>query len=441
MAYDRDMPRLSISLLLACAAATAMAQQKQPSACDPDNGGLKLPDGFCAKVIADVAAPARHVAVAPNGDIYTVLAVAGGPLAPPPSGPPTPGVVALRDADRDGKYEQVERFGPGLQGTGILVHNGYLYVGSDQQVVRFRLDGKSLVPAGQPEVIVDAIPRANPHSAKSIAIGDNNALYVHVGAPTNACQLPKDRVPGQAGQNPCSQLELHGGVWRYESNRAGQKHDAAHRFATGIRHTVAMAWNPTARQLYAAQNNRDQLDTLWPKAFTAQDNAERPAEELQLLKQGANFGWPYCFFDLQTKKRLLNPEYGGDGKAEGDCAKYDKPIATFPAHNAPVGMAFYTGTQFPAEYRNGAFVTFHGSWNRSPYPMEGFNIRFVPFKGDMPSGDHRVFASGFAGKDVVKGPNDAVYRPVGIAQAPDGSLVVTDDSKGRIWRISYIGRR
>jgi glucose/arabinose dehydrogenase len=434
------MSRLIIALIVACSTATLLAQQTRSNPCDPDNGGLRVPDGFCAKVVADVAAPARHVAVGPSGDIYTVLAVAGGPLAPPPSGPPTPAVIALRDADRDGKYEQQEKFGPGLQGTGILWRDGYLYVGSNTQVVRFRMDGKSLVPSGQPEVIVDALPRANPHSAKSIAIGDNGALYVHVGGPTNACQNP-DRRPGAPGENPCSQLELHGGVWKYEAGKAGQKHDAAHRFATGIRHTVAMAWNPAARQLYATQNGRDQLDTLWPKSFTAQDNADRPAEEMQLLKQGANFGWPYCFYDLQTKKRLRNPEYGGDGKSEGDCAKYEKPIATFPAHNAPVGMVFYTGTQFPAEYRNGAFVTFHGSWNRSPFPMDGFNIRFVPFKGDTPAGDSRVFASGFAGKDVVKGPNDAVYRPVGVAQAPDGSLIVTDDSKGRIWRISYTGRR
>jgi len=101
-------------------------------------------------------------------------------------------------------------------------------------------------------------------------------------------------------------------------------------------------------------------------------------------------------------------------------------------------MVFYTGTRFPASYRNGAFVVFHGSWNRSPFPMDGFNVRFVPFKGERPSGESQVFASGFAGKDVVKGPNDAVYRPVGIAQAPDGSLIVTDDSKGRLWRISYV---
>ena len=222
-AYDCGMRTFSIVLLLSCAAVTALAQQNRTAnACDPDNGGLTLPQGFCAKAIADVAGPARHVAVAPNGDIYTVLAVAGGPLAPPPSGPPTPGVVALRDADRDGKYEQMERFGPGLQGTGILLHNGYLYVGADQRVVRFRLDGKSLVPAAQPEVIVDALPRANPHAAKSIAIGDGDALYVHVGSPTNACQNP-DRRPGAPGENPCSQLELHGGVWKYEAGKAGHR--------------------------------------------------------------------------------------------------------------------------------------------------------------------------------------------------------------------------
>jgi glucose/arabinose dehydrogenase len=214
-----SMRRVLAALVFSCAAATLLAQQSRTATCDPDNGGLTLPQGFCAKVIADVMAPTRHVAVAPNGDIYTVLAVAGGPLAPPPSGPPTPAVVALRDADKDGKYEQQQRFGPGLQGTGILWHDGYLYVGSNTQVVRFKMDGKSLVPSGQQEVIIDALPPANPHSAKSIAIGDGNALYVHVGAPTNACQLPKDRVPGQAGQNPCSQLELHGGVWKYDASQ------------------------------------------------------------------------------------------------------------------------------------------------------------------------------------------------------------------------------
>jgi glucose/arabinose dehydrogenase len=434
------MRKALIALFVAAAGAGAVAQQRQQArpACDPDNGGITLPQGFCAQVVADNLGATRHLAVSPSGTVYTVLAQGGGPLAGAPTGPQPPAVIALRDADGDGKLEQQERFGPGLQGTGIAWHDGYLYVGSNTQVVRFKIDGTSLVPSGQPEVIVDDIPRAGPHAAKPIAFGEHGELFVHVGSPTNACQDP-DRRPGVAGQQPCPTLNLYGGVWKYDANKPGQKHTAANRMTTGERHTPALAWNPAAHQLYDVQNGRDQLDTMWSKLFTAEDNANRPAEEMHLLKQGANFGWPYCFFDLQTKKRLLNPEYGGDGKMEGDCAKYDKPIATFPAHNAPVGLMFYTGTQFPAEYRNGAFITFHGSWNRAPFAMDGFNVRFVPFKGEQPSGDSKIFASGFAGPNPVMAPNNAAFRPVGLAQAPDGSIYVSDDAHGRIWRIRYTG--
>jgi glucose/arabinose dehydrogenase len=438
------MPKVLIGLMIAIAGGGVWAQQRQaanPNAarCDADNGGLTLPQGFCAKVVADNIGLTRHIVVTPKGDLYTLLAQGGGPFAPAPTGPQPPAVVGLRDADGDGKFEVVERFGEGLQGTGLAFHNGYLYVGANTQVARFKIDN-ALKPAGAAEVIVADLPRAGAHSAKSIAVSPSNELFVHVGSPSNACQNP-DRRPGVAGQNPCPDLALHAGVWKYDANKTGQKHAAANRFTTGQRHTVAMAWSPAAGQLYATQNGRDQLDTLWrDKGFTAEDNNTRPAEELQLLKQGANFGWPYCFYDLQTKKRLLNPEYGGDGKAEGDCAKYEKPLAVFPAHNAPVGMMFYTGTQFPAEYRNGAFITFHGSWNRVPV-QDGFNIRFVPFQGERPSGADKVFASGFAGKGPVTQQNPAAYRPVGIAPGPDGSIFVTDDVKGRIWRISYIGGR
>jgi glucose/arabinose dehydrogenase len=438
------MRKALIAILVAAAGAGLAAQQRQggaaAAACDPDNGGLTLPQGFCAKVVADNLGPTRHLAVSPRGDIYTVLAQGGGPLAAPPTGPQPPAVLALRDADGDGRFEQVERFGPGLQGTGMAFANGYLYVGANTQVVRFKIDGNTLAPKGEPEVVIGDLPRSGPHAAKSIVITPNNELFVHVGAPTNACQTP-DRRPGVAGQNPCPDLELQAGVWKYDATKLGQKHVAANRFTTGQRHTVAMAWSPASRQLYATQNGRDQLDTLWKEHFTAEDNANRPAEEMQLLKQGANFGWPYCFYDIPSKKRLQNPEYGGDGKKEGDCAKYDKPIAVFPAHNAPVGMMFYTGTQFPAEYRNGAFITFHGSWNRAPFAMDGFNIRFVPFKGETPAGDHNVFADGFAGTKAPMQPNQAAYRPVGIAQAPDGSIYVSDDVKGRIWRIRYTGAK
>jgi glucose/arabinose dehydrogenase len=436
------MRRALIATFVAVAGVGLLAQQRQAQSkmCDADNGGLTLPQGFCAQVAADNLGATRHIAVSPRGDLYAVLAARGGPLGPPPSGPPENAVLALRDADGDGRFEDVQKFGPGLNGTGIGFHDGYLYVGSNTQVVRFKMDGNALVPTGQPEVIVDDIPRAGPHAAKPIAFGDRGELFVHVGSPTNACQEP-DRRPGIAGQQPCPTLELYGGVWKYDANKPGQKHVASARYTTGERHTPAMAWNPVAHQLYDVQNGRDQLDTMWPKLFTAEDNANRPAEEMHLLKQGSNFGWPYCFYDIPSKKRLSNPEYGGDGKSEGDCAKYDKPIAVFPAHNAPVGLMFYTGSQFPAEYRNGAFVTFHGSWNRTPFAMDGFNVRFVPMKGELPAGDSKVFASGFAGPNPVMAPNNAAYRPVGITQAPDGSIYVSDDAKGRIWRIRYVGSK
>ena len=436
------MRRALIASCVVAAGAGLLAQQRQQgrAACDAGNGGLTLPTGFCAQVVADNLGPTRHLAVAPNGTVYTVLAQGGGPLAPPPTGTQPPAVIALRDADGDGTLEQQERFGPGLQGTGVAVYNGYLYVGSNTQVVRFKLDGNSLAPKGDPEVIVADIPRAGPHAAKPIAFGEHGELFVHVGSPTNACQEP-DRRAGVPGQKPCPTLDLYGGVWKYDANKPGQKHAAANRLTTGERHTPALAWNPAAHQLYDVQNGRDQLDTMWPKAFTAEDNANRPAEEMHLLKAGANFGWPYCFFDLPAQKRLLNPEYGGDGKMEGDCARYEKPIATFPAHNAPVGLMFYTGTQFPAQYRNGAFITFHGSWNRAPFAMDGFNVRFVPFKGERPSGDSSVFASGFAGPNPVMAPNNAAFRPVGLAQAADGSIYVSDDAHGRIWRIRYVGTK
>jgi glucose/arabinose dehydrogenase len=418
------------ALAVVLAGAAVWAQQPKKAPCDPGNGGLTLPAGFCASVAADNLGLARHIVVSPRGDLYVML------NEERQSG----GVVALRDADGDGRFERQETFGAGLHGTGIAWRNDYLYVGADNKIVRYRMANGELVPAGQPEVIVDGFPVQRAHPTKPIAFGDSGEMYVAVGAPSNACQEP-DRRTEVPGQKPCSLLELHGGIWKYNADQPGQKHAADKRIATGIRHDVGITWNPVTHALYAVQNGRDGLDTLWPKRFTAEQNANLNGEELQRVKEGSNFGWPYCFFDNSQKKRVVAPEYGGDGKQEGDCAKYDKPIATFPAHNAPLSVLFYGGTQFPAEYRNGAFVAFHGSWNRAPFPMDGYNVRFVPFKGDSPAGADRVFASGFPGKAQIMNPNEAAHRPVGLAQARDGSILISDDVKGRIWRISYAGAR
>ncbi len=134
---------------------------------------------------------------------------------------------------------------------------------------------------------------------------------------------------------------------------------------------------------------------------------------------------------------MLAPEYGGDGRKAGRCAEKIEPIVAFPAHWGPNGLLFYSGAQFPERYRGGAFIAFHGSWNRAPLPQGGYNVVFVPFAGDRPAGVWEIFADGFAGPDVS--PRGAEHRPVGLAQGPDGSLYVSDDRGGRIYRISYLG--
>ena len=162
-----------------------------------------------------------------------------------------------------------------------------------------------------------------------------------------------------------------------------------------------------------------------------------PAEPLYRSVEGSNFGWPYCFFDFVHKKLLLNPEYGGDRSKVDRCAGKEKSIVQFPGHIAPNDLLFYTGNQFPAKYKNGAFIAFHGSWNRSPEPQAGYFLVFVPFNSDgMPSGKWEIFADGFAGENI----NKAKYRPCGLAQGPDGSLYVSDDNNGKIWRITYPGK-
>jgi glucose/arabinose dehydrogenase len=427
------MRRISISMaaaaLVAALFAPIAAQQGKAPACDPGNGGLTLPDGFCALVVADDLGPARHLAVAPNGDLYVATLGGRGASAQPP-------LVALHDADGDGKYEVKERFGD-ASATGIALRNGYLYVGTPTAVVRYKMTAGSLKPTGAAEVVVGDLPAQRQHEDKGIAFDGRGGLYVNVGAPSNACQSP-DRRAKVPGQDPCPLLETVGGIWKFDENKLGQKQSDGVRYATGLRQMPAIAWHDGA--LYIAMNNRDQLDTMWPDTFTAEDNATRPSEPLYRAEQGANFGWPYCMHDFTQNKLILNPEYGGDGKAVGRCTTFTPPIAVFPAHSAPVDLMFYTGTMFPAKYRGGAFIAFHGSWNRSPMPQDGYNVTFQAVSGGKASGPAEIFAKGFAGKDPLMRPNDATYRADGVAQGPDGSLFISESQKGRVWRVLYKGR-
>lgn len=403
--------------------------------CEADNGGITLPDGFCALIFADAElegrARLRHIAVGPDGDVY--VAVQGSRDAETPS--ERGGILALRDTTGDGRSDVSAWFGP-EGGTGIETRDGHLYFATNSAVLRYALDGE-LEPAAGPDTLVLGLPDQHSHTAKSIAFGDGGALYVNIGSPTNACQpIGRDRERGLRGEDPCPQLETRAGVWRFSAEAAGQRQESGERWATGIRNAVAIAWNPADRALYAVQHGRDQLD-LWP-GFDAEDNAERPAEELQRLTRGDDFGWPYCYYDTRLNRRVLAPEYGGDGQEVGRCADAEDPLTAFPGHWAPNDLIFYSGEQFPERYRGGAFIAFHGSWNRAPLPQAGYRVVFVPFGPGGPAGEWDTFADGFAGGEVAS-PGDADRRPMGLAEAPDGSLYITDSANGRIWRVVYTG--
>ncbi|MEJ2479104.1 MAG: PQQ-dependent sugar dehydrogenase [Acidihalobacter sp.] len=384
---------------------------------------LQLPPGFHAQVIVDRLGPIRFIAVAPDGTLYAKNSGNG--------------LTAVRLVD--GRAEQIRHFGSGA-GTGVAVRDGWLYYSSNTAVYRYRLQSGQLVPNGAPQLVAGGFPVQFQHSAKAFAFDGSGNLYVDVGAPSNASGQP-DRARGARGVDPAPLLRRQGGIWRFPAGAVNQyQMRNGERYATGLRNVLALAWQPAGRQLFAVQMGRDQLDTVAPQYYTAADNARLPAEEMFAIKRGGNYGWPYTYYDPQRKARMLAPEFGGDGHKRAEPGRYPDPLVAFPAHWAPMQMTFYTGTQFPAHYRNGAFIAFHGSWNRAPEPQAGYLVAFVPFDArGVPTGPYEIFADGFAGREVVHSPGQALYRPCGIAQGPDGALYVADSEQGRIWRITYGG--
>ncbi len=396
-------------------------------ACDPDDGGLELPEGFCALVVAEDLGRARHLAVAENGDLYVALR---------DSDEVPGGVLALRDTSGDGRVDVTRRLAQDMGGTGLELHEGHLYYGRDDAVLRWERPEGVLAPEGDPEPIVRGLRASGGHAAKPLALDGEGSLYVNVGAPSNACQ-EEQRSQGSPGRDPCPELEENGGVWRFAADRTGQTQSDGQRFATGMRNAVALAHNPGDGRLYAAIHGRDQLDQLWPDHFTREERAEKPSEEFVRVTEGADFGWPYCHHDPELDRKVLAPEYGGDGREVGRCAGKDDPLLAFPAHWGPNDLLFYTASRFPERYRGGAFLAFHGSWNRAPLPQEGYRVVFVPFEDGEPTGEWSDFATGF--RQEGQGPREADHRPAGLAVGPDGSLYVSDDQAGWIWRIVPAG--
>ena len=412
------------------------------SACAGDNGGITLSPGFCATVFADNVGHARHMVVAPNGVVY-VNTWSGRYYANTENAKAPDGgfLLALQDTTGSGRADKVVRFGPGAEsgnagGTGIAIYNGALFAETNDRIVRYALPPGAIAPTGAPEVVVSGLPLTGDHPMHPFKIDAQGALYVDLGSATNACQR-QNRIPNSPGIQPCTELETRAGIWRYDANRTGQQFSPAERFATGLRNGEGIAFDSAGR-IFATQHGRDQLRENWSALYTAEQGANEPAEELVQLERGADFGWPYCYFDLSQQKLVLAPEYGGDGgKAIGLCAGKRAPVAAFPAHWAPNDLAIYDGQQFPAPYRGGAFIAFHGSWNRAPAPQGGYNVVFQPLADGKATGNYVVFADGFAG--ASKEPGRAAHRPSGLAVGPDGALYVSDDQRGRIWRIVFRG--
>lgn len=396
-----------------------------------NNGGITLPDNFAARVIDEgVGEGARHLVVRENGDIYVKLQkLANGK-----------GIVALRDTDNDGIIDEKKSFGDFI-GTGIDVDGEYLYASSPKEVYRFPIGDDEFVPSAAKELVISNFPEQHDHWSKPFTFDEQHSIYVTVGSPSNACQQTA-RSPGSPGIHPCPQIDLQAGIWKYDARILNQKHGQdGEVYGIGIRNAVALDWNHHNQSLFAVQHGRDQLNTLWPKLYSAEDNAQLPGEEFIAISAGDDFGWPYCYYDQRKGKKVLGPEYGGDGEQQSLCASKAQPLLAFPGHMAPNDVLFYQGQQFPQRYKNGAFVAFHGSWNRAPLPQAGYKVAFVPFVDGKPTGEWEIFADGFAGGEEIHNPRDAKHRPMGLAEGPDGSLYISDSVKGKIWRVMYYGER
>ncbi len=431
------------TLLVACVlAGSAHAQIRLPPGMHPPGctAGLELPDGFCATLFAEGVNGARHIVVAPNGDVFVnTVGPRSGRLTPPGGTPPNiGGIVALRSTKRGGKADVQRSFGVG-GGTGIALAGNLLYATAGNSIVRYRLASGSLTPIGSPDTIVTGLPMTGSHHSHNFLL-QGRTLYVNIGSASNACQQ-HDRQAESPGFNPCIELDTRAGIWEFDATRLRQRPGDGRRFATGLRNSVALTRNPLDGYLYATVHGRDQLHDNWPSLFSAERSAENPGEELLRIDRGADYGWPYCYYDVDRRGLVLAPEYGGDGQKTAQCSSKAQPLMAFPGHWAPDGMVFYTGTQFPTSYRGGAFIAFHGSWNRAPLPQDGFRVVFAPFRFNRPAGSYSTFADGFNPNRGKPGAQPGTRRPVGLAEAPDGSLFVTDDAGGTVWRITYRGPR
>ena len=382
---------------------------------------LKAPEGFSVEEIGKKLGALRHLTVAKNGDIYANRSVLKNGK----------GIILLRDKNKDGTIDEQKDFAE-VTGTGILVKDKYLYASSNSGVYRYELNGDyQIIDTKTPEKIVDGLIDMGRDNAKPFAIDGDNNLYVTIGSWNDAC---RDKET-ETGMMPCTILDSAGGIWKFKTNKMNQTYADGTRYATGLKNSVGITWNSQTNTLFATDHGRGGLQNSYPDLYTKKQNDELPAETFYELKENDNAGWPQTYYDHINKKRILAPEYGGDGEKTGGEGAID-PIMAFPAHLGPNDVLFYTGNMFPEKYKNGAFIAFH---NQSSELKKGFFVAFVPFKNGKPNGEWEIFLDNFAGIDLAN-PKDGdalKHRPCGLAQGPDGALYVCDDFGGSIFKIRY----
>jgi len=338
---------------------------------------LQLPAGFKISIFADNVPNARSLALGDNGIVYVSTRQAGK-------------IYAVQDSDGDGKADKTYTLASHLYlPNGIAYKAGALYVAQPHRIIRFDQIEKHLTAPPKPVVIFDKLPADKHHGWKYLRFGPDNKLYSAVGAPCNSCE---------------SNQPIYGTLFRL--NPDGSEFEI---IANGVRNTVGFDWQPTTQALYFTENGRDNLGDDVP-----------PDELNHWQKKGEHFGYPYCHAG-----EILDPDLAGNKQ----CSQFVAPAWKFKAHNAPLGMRFYQGDQFPIAYKNQLFVAQHGSWNRSE--PDGYRIALVTFKDNQPV-DEQVFISGWLTKT-----GQVLGRPVDILELPNGSLLISDDKQGVIYQVRY----
>ncbi|WP_262965126.1 PQQ-dependent sugar dehydrogenase [Methylobacter psychrophilus] len=341
---------------------------------------LHLPEGFKISIYADNVPNARSLALGDNGVVFVGTGAKGS-------------VYALQDSNNDGIAEQHHVIASNLRmPNGVAFKDSALYVAEINRIIRFDGITKQLTKPPKPVVIYDQFPSDKHHGWKYLRFGPDNKLYTAIGAPCNICNPEKDIYASLVRLNPDgSDFEI---------------------IAKGIRNTVGFDWQPETGTLFFNDNGRDLL------------GEDTPPDELnQWSVKGDHFGYPYCHGG-----NIPDPELAADKK----CSQFTAPVWKFKAHIAPLGLRFYQGTQFPVEYKNQLFVAQHGSWNRTE--PQGYRVDLIRFNKGKPVSE-QDFISGWLTKE-----GNVLGRPVDMLTLPDGSLLISDDKLGVIYKVEYQGK-